>query len=100
LSSELINWLDLAQVENTNKLGLTLLWGAYALLLIILGLTKDQKFIRVTGITLFAITILKLFLYDMAGMSTISKTLVMIILGALMLISSFLYNRSKRVKAS
>jgi uncharacterized membrane protein len=49
---------------------------------------------------LFAITILKLFLYDMAGMSTISKTLVMIILGALMLISSFLYNRSKRVKAS
>jgi uncharacterized membrane protein len=100
LSSELINWLDLAQVENTNKLGLTLLWGAYALLLIILGLTKEQKFIRVTGITLFAITILKLFLYDMAGMSTISKTLVMIILGALMLISSFLYNRSKRVKAS
>lgn len=98
LSSELIHWLDVARVPNADKLGLTILWGAYALLMIILGLSKDQKFIRVTGIVIFGITVLKLFVYDMAGMSTISKTIVMVCLGALMLISSFLYNRRKKIK--
>jgi len=98
LSNELINWLDLSRVPNTFKLGLTILWGVYALFMIILGLSKDEKFIRVTGIVIFGITVLKLFVYDMAGMSTISKTIVMISLGALMLISSFLYNRRKKIK--
>ncbi|MBX2962493.1 MAG: DUF2339 domain-containing protein [Cyclobacteriaceae bacterium] len=98
LSSELVHWLDVGRIHNTYKLGLSILWGAYALLMIVLGLKKDQKFIRITGIVIFGITILKLFVYDMAGMSTISKTIVMIILGALMLISSFLYNRRNKVK--
>jgi uncharacterized membrane protein len=98
LSSELIHWLDLGNVPNTFKLGLTILWGTYALFMIILGLRKDQKFMRVAGIVIFGITVVKLFLYDMAGMSTISRTIVMISLGVLMLISSFLYNRSKKMK--
>jgi len=98
LSSELIHWLDIGRIHNTDKLGLSILWGGYALFMIILGLRKDQKFIRITGIVIFGITILKLFAYDMAGMSTISKTIVMISLGALMLISSFLYNRRKKIK--
>lgn len=98
LSSELVHWLDVGRVPNTDKLGLTILWGAYALFMIILGLRKDLRFIRITGIVIFGITVLKLFVYDMAGMSTISKTIVMVILGALMLISSFLYNRSKKMK--
>lgn len=98
LSTELIHWLDIGRVPNTDKLGLTILWGAYALLMIILGLSKDQKFIRITGIVIFGITVLKLFVYDMAGMSTISKTIVMVSLGVLMLISSFLYNRRKKMK--
>jgi uncharacterized membrane protein len=98
LSSELVHWLDLAHVPNAFKLGLSILWGLYASLLIVVGLTKNLKYIRIMGIVIFAITIAKLFLYDMAGMSTISKTIVMIILGALMLTSSFLYNRNKKIR--
>lgn len=98
LSSELIHWLDIGRVYNTDKLGLTILWGVYASFMIVLGLKKDQRFMRITGIVIFGITVMKLFVYDMAGMSTISKTIVMISLGALMLISSFLYNRRKKAK--
>jgi hypothetical protein len=98
LSSELVHWLDMAHVPNAFKLGLSILWGVYASLLIVVGLTKNRKYIRIMGIVIFAITIAKLFLYDMAGMSTISKTIVMIILGALMLTSSFLYNRNKKLR--
>lgn len=96
LSSELVHWLDMFRIENSFKLALSILWGSYALFLIVFGLWKDLKYIRVAAIVLFAITLIKLFLYDMADMTTISKTIVMIILGALLLTASFLYNKYKR----
>jgi Predicted membrane protein (DUF2339) len=96
LSSELVHWLEMSGVHESFKLGLSILWGAYALMLIILGLKKDEKYLRMMAIVLFCITILKLFIYDMADMSTIAKTIVMIILGALLLVASFLYNKVKK----
>jgi uncharacterized membrane protein len=96
LSSELVHWLEMSGVHESFKLGLSILWGAYALMLIILGLKKNEKYLRVMAIVLFSITILKLFVYDMADMSTIAKTIVMIILGALLLVASFLYNKVKK----
>lgn len=95
LSSELIHWLELAQVENNFKLSLSILWGCYGLFLIVFGLSRDQKHIRVGGIVLFAVTLLKLFAYDMSDMSTILKTIVMVTLGALLLTASFIYNKYK-----
>lgn len=96
LSSELVHWLDMALVENSFKLGLSILWGAYALFLIVLGLWKNQGHLRIAAMVLFGVTLVKLFLYDMADMSTIAKTVVMIILGVLLLVASFLYNKNKR----
>lgn len=96
LSSELLHWLDMARVENSLKLSLSILWGIYALFMIVYGLSRDLKHIRIGGIVLFAATLLKLFAYDMADMSTILKTVVMIILGALLLTASFIYNKFKR----
>lgn len=96
MSSELLHLLDMARVENSLKLSLSILWGAYALFLIVLGLSRDIRHIRLGAIILFAVTLLKLFAYDMEDMSTILKTIVMIILGALLLIASFLYNKYKR----
>lgn len=96
LSSELVNWLELAHVHESLKLGLSILWGGYALLLIVLGLKRQSRPLRIMAIVLFSITIVKLFLYDMADMSTIAKTIVMIILGVLLLVASFLYNKVKK----
>lgn len=96
LSSELLHWLDMARMENSLKLSLSILWGIYALFMIVYGLSRDFKHIRIGGIVLFAATLLKLFAYDMADMSTILKTIVMIILGALLLTASFIYNKFKR----
>jgi uncharacterized membrane protein len=96
LSSELVHILNMLSIHDSFKLALSILWGMYALLLIILGLWKDQKHIRITAIVLFGITLAKLFLYDMADMGTIAKTVVMMILGVLLLIASFLYNKYKK----
>lgn len=94
-SSELIHWLDMAQVEGTYKLGLSILWGVYALVLVALGIYKRYKYLRLGAIILFGITLAKLFVYDMAKLSTLSKTIVFVILGILLLIVSFLYNKFK-----
>lgn len=95
ISSELIHWLEMARVENSYRLALSVLWGAYALFLIVIGLSRDEKHIRVGAIVLFAVTLIKLFVYDLEEMSTILKTVVMIILGVLLLTASFVYNKYK-----
>ncbi|MFC4635574.1 DUF2339 domain-containing protein [Dokdonia ponticola] len=95
LSSELIHWMDMGASEQSYKLGLSILWGVYALFLIGLGIWKKKQYLRIGAITLFGITLIKLFVYDIAHLNTISKTIVFVSLGVLLLIISFLYNKYK-----
>jgi len=76
---------------------LSILWGVYALALVVLGIRKKQKHLRLAGIALFLVTLIKLFLYDLAGAGTITKTVSFISLGVLLLVVSFLYNKYKEV---
>ena len=96
-SSELLNWLDLIGSEQSYKLGLSILWGLYALLLIALGIWKNKKHMRIGAIILFSLTLVKLFLYDISSLDTIAKTIVFVSLGILLLIISFLYNKYKHI---
>ena len=92
-SSEIINWMDIAGSTQTHKLGLSILWGIYALLLISLGIGKKKKHLRIGAIALFAVTLVKLFFYDISHFDTLAKTVVFVSLGILLLIISFLYNK-------
>lgn len=95
LSSELIHWLDIASTAEADKLGLSILWGIYALFVIVLGIWKKKKYLRIGAIALFGITLVKLFMYDISHITTIAKTIVFVSLGVLLLIISFLYNKYK-----
>ncbi|WP_339759068.1 DUF2339 domain-containing protein [Algoriphagus aquimarinus] len=97
LSSELLHWMDIGGSSQTYKLGLSILWGSYSLLLISLGIWKKKAYLRIGAIALFAVTLLKLFLYDISNLNTISKTIVFVSLGVLLLIISFLYNKYKHI---
>ena len=97
ISSELINILELADLDGSYKLGLSILWGIYSLFLISMGLAKNKKHLRIGAMVLFGITLIKLFIYDIAYLSTISKTIVFVSLGILLLIISFLYNKYKHL---
>jgi hypothetical protein len=95
LSSELIHWFSMASNAASDKLGLSILWGSYALFTIVLGIWKKKKYLRIGAMALFGITLVKLFLYDIAHLTTIAKTIVFVSLGVLLLIISFLYNKYK-----
>lgn len=94
-SNELMTWMDITKVVSKFKLGLTLLWGIYALILIIYGIWRKKKYMRLAAIGLFGITLFKLFLVDIQTLNTISKTILFVSLGILLLIISFLYNKFK-----
>lgn len=94
-SSELIHWMDIADSAQSYKLGLSILWGTYSLFLIALGISKKKKHLRIGAISLFGITLMKLFFYDISHLDTIAKTIVFVSLGVLLLIISFLYNKYK-----
>ncbi len=95
ISNEFIHWMDLSGYHNQYKLGLSLICGGYALTLLFTGIIKNKKHLRISAMVLFAGTLLKLFFYDLASLSTISKTIVLVLLGVLLLFASFLYNKYK-----
>lgn len=97
LSSEWINIMDVLRFTESYRLGLSILWGISALVLVIIGIWKRKKHLRIAAIGLFAITLMKLFFYDLTHLDTIAKTIVFVSLGILLLIISFLYNKYRHL---
>jgi uncharacterized membrane protein len=79
------------------KVGFSVLWGVYALALVGRGIWRKRKVLRVLGIALFAVTLVKLFLFDLGKISTLSKIIAFVGLGVLLLVISFLYQKFKDV---
>lgn len=97
LSSELLHWMDVTGNDHRSyKLGLSLLWGGYALLLVGLGIWKKKTYLRVSAIVLLSVTLCKLFFYDLVHLPTLSKVVVFVSLGIVLLIIAFLYNKYKQ----
>jgi uncharacterized membrane protein len=93
--SELVNILYIQGSHAQNKLGLSILCGLYSFFLIGLGIFKRKQYLRIAAFVLFGLVLLKLFFYDIAHLSTIAKTIVFIVLGLILLVISFLYNKYK-----
>ena len=77
------------------RTGFPILWGAMAFIFLIIGIKKQSKPIRIIALSLLGITILKLFLYDIRNASETGKIVAFILLGVLILIISFVYNKIK-----
>ena len=97
LTSEYLHWTTFSNAGNQFKLGLSILWGIYALFMVITGIWKKRKYLRLGAIVLFSIILIKLFFYDLAEAGTITKTVSFISLGTILLLVSYLYNRYKEV---
>ncbi|MGH9163806.1 MAG: DUF2339 domain-containing protein [Vicinamibacteraceae bacterium] len=67
------------------------LWAAYALVLVAIGLRRRYPPIRYLALAIFAVTILKVFLIDLATLSQMYKMATVLVLGVLLLVASYLY---------
>jgi uncharacterized membrane protein len=81
----------------TQKTGYAVLWGISSFVLMIIGMKRKIKTLRILSLSLFAITLIKLFVYDLANISEGGKIIAFILLGVLLLIISFMYQKVKKL---
>jgi hypothetical protein len=93
---EAVEWAARVSPENAANLGtvsISVLAAVYALLLVCLGLFTRAGVNRLLGLGLFALVLLKLYLYDVWQLQRIYRVLAFAVLGGLLLSASFLYSR-------
>jgi len=77
------------------KLGYTALYAIYSFALISFGIFKKNRIMRISAIVLFAITLFKLVTFDTWNLSTGYKVICYILLGIILLVVAFLYQKFK-----
>ena len=85
------------QESNFDKAGLTILWALSSFGMIWLGMKYSYKPLRITALVLFGFTLIKLFLIDIQDIAPGGKIIAFILLGALLLVISFMYQRLKNI---
>lgn len=80
--------------ESSGRL-LTISWGVQAVVTLAAGFAAQERILRLTGLSLFLICILKLFLYDLRELDTLGRILSFIGLGVVLMGASWLYMRFK-----
>ncbi len=77
-------------------LTVTLLWVAVAVVLFVLGIYNHRSWPRLTGILLMSVTLGKLVIFDSSKFTTVQKIIAYLIIGSLLLVLSFLYQKFKQ----
>jgi uncharacterized membrane protein len=75
------------------QMGLSLLWTVYATALVITGVRWERVGLRYQGLVLFAITIAKVFFYDLSYLSGIYRVVSSFALGVVLLAVAFIYQK-------
>lgn len=75
------------------QLALSLVWTAYATALMVLGVRRNLSALRWQALTLFGLTVIKVFFFDLSYLSGVYRVLSSIVLGLILLAVSFLYQR-------
>jgi uncharacterized membrane protein len=84
---EAVRWRWLGQVT------LSALWSVYALCLLAIGFVRRLPSVRWAGLFIFAVTVGKAFLHDMAGLKEIYRILAFFILAVLLGLAGWAYQR-------
>ena len=98
LSLEVWDALGRTQTINLERglaqsLGLSILWTCYATGLILVGLARKSVLLRWQALALFGVVVAKVFLFDLSFLERFYRILSFLVLGLLLLLVSFLYQR-------
>jgi hypothetical protein len=90
-----LNSMLLYKVPGFQYGGISILWCTFAITFLIYGILKNGKTLRTISLILFAVTIAKVFIFDLRELSQIYKIVAFIILGLIILIAAFAYVKYK-----
>lgn len=90
-------YLAIEMKQSMSKTAFPILWGLLAFVLLTFGIKRAYKPLRISALALIGITILKLFLYDIKNVSEGGKIAAFILLGLVLLVISFTYQKIKSI---
>ena len=79
------------------KTGLPILWGLCSFAFMWLGMHFKYRSLRIISLSLFSLTLLKLFIFDIQNIPAGGKIAAFFCLGVLLLVVSFMYQRLKKI---
>jgi uncharacterized membrane protein len=79
------------------KTGLPILWGVCSFVFMWLGMHFKYRTLRIISLSLFSLTLLKLFIFDIRNIPAAGKIAAFFSLGVLLLVVSFMYQRLKKI---
>jgi uncharacterized membrane protein len=86
------SWSNIALARG---MAISIAWAAYAVALAVIGLRRRYAPLRYLAFAIFAMTIGKVFLVDMASLDRIFRVLSIVGLGVTLLLTSYLYHRCR-----
>jgi uncharacterized membrane protein len=87
------DWTNWQHVKIARDFTYSALWMAYGAMLMVIGFWRRSAFVRWQALVLIAFTIGKVFLYDVSELDRGYRIVSFIVLGALLLAISFVYQR-------
>ncbi len=90
LSSEVLTYVPSGYGKS---MGLTLLWAGYGLLVVVVGIAGKWRWVRLGGLALVSVAILKLFIVDTFTLHSGYRVAAYLTLGVLLLAGGFVYHR-------
>jgi uncharacterized membrane protein len=86
-------YLDYRRIEIERDFTYSALWMAYGAMLMIIGFLRRSAFVRWQALLLIAVTVGKVFIYDVSELDRGYRIVSFIVLGVLLLAISFVYQR-------
>ena len=88
-----VGQLVLLDVRQQGQVALSALWGTVGFAALVLGLRRDLRLVRLGALTLLLVTVGKVFLFDLATLTSIYRVMSFIGLGMFLLTGAFVWQR-------
>ncbi|MGI9066908.1 MAG: DUF2339 domain-containing protein [Pyrinomonadaceae bacterium] len=85
----------LRNLELAKQLSLSVVWALYASGLLVAGQIRRLRLLRVMGLALLSLTALKAFIWDLSSLDRVYRIISFIMLGVILLVVSYFYQRSQ-----
>jgi uncharacterized membrane protein len=90
------DWTARDGIRSARNLSLTALWAGYAVTLLVVGINRRWRLVRLAALGLLVIPIVKVFVYDVFALEQVYRIIAFIGLGVLLLTSAYLYQRHRK----
>ena len=83
--------------KQTIKIGYPIVWGIASFMMMLVGMKYKYRTLRIISLSIFTVILVKLFMFDIKGASEGGKIIAFILLGVLLLVISFMYQKLKNL---